>query len=477
MLAATLVALAIVTQDQSALRAAPRASAPQQAVLWQGDALEVRGRKGDYLQVYDHRRERAGYIRAAQVRHHSLRPEDAAELLAIVRFLRDTPGAEALGIAYAAAYLRAAPAEAIGAEAFDAIGGMAERLARRASAGRGAAGDQATAAHLEVVAGHGIGMVSFERGGRMQLCYDGDAHRRVLALPASDAQKAAAALALTRHECVPPALTPVERFAVDNWRAEVLERVGTKDLPPELKNRLRLRKAGVWAGLAYQRARRPELGPAAAQAAAQRALDELAGVDKSELTEGDAAAYQEAAVRVGASRWAAVPAPPAGGARAPARLSIETRPGEPGETCVHLIDARQDGKTPLLRRCTFGLVWTASAAANRQGTALALAVQPLDAWRELWVFRKGPAGWQVDVLPPGSDAPDLGYAEFAGWVPGDTRVLAVRETRSAGRSRPSFEVLRLATLEVEKRADRPEHLGTFHRWQDPLWKGQTVSLR
>ncbi|HEY9068450.1 MAG TPA: hypothetical protein VIO33_25925, partial [Burkholderiaceae bacterium] len=32
--------LAIVTQDQVALRAAPRDAAAQQAVLWQGDVLE-----------------------------------------------------------------------------------------------------------------------------------------------------------------------------------------------------------------------------------------------------------------------------------------------------------------------------------------------------------------------------------------------------------------------------------------------------
>ena len=39
-----LAMVAIVTQDSAALRAAPRDSAQQQAVLWQGDTLEVRGR-------------------------------------------------------------------------------------------------------------------------------------------------------------------------------------------------------------------------------------------------------------------------------------------------------------------------------------------------------------------------------------------------------------------------------------------------
>ena len=36
-------ALAIVVEDQSALRAEPRRSATQHAVLWAGDTLEVRG--------------------------------------------------------------------------------------------------------------------------------------------------------------------------------------------------------------------------------------------------------------------------------------------------------------------------------------------------------------------------------------------------------------------------------------------------
>ncbi|MEJ7806772.1 MAG: hypothetical protein WKG03_12740, partial [Telluria sp.] len=150
MVAAAIASMAIVTQDQASLRAAPKDSAQQQAVLWQGDSLEIRGEKMDYLQVYDHRRERAGYIRASQVRKVSLAPAEAGELLAVVRFLKDTPGAEALGIAYTAAFLKAAPANAIGPEAFDALGGMAERLARRASARQGKT-DVALAAHMEVV--------------------------------------------------------------------------------------------------------------------------------------------------------------------------------------------------------------------------------------------------------------------------------------------------------------------------------------
>lgn len=481
MIAASLLVIAIVTQDQSSLRSAPRDSAPQQAVLAQGDSLEIRGQKGDYLQVYDHRRERAGFIRATQVRSQSLKPEAAPELLSVVRFLRDTPGAESLGIGYAAAYLRAAPAETINGEAFDALGAMAERLARRASARQGKPGGDALAAHLEVAASYGVEMLSFEREGQVQLCYNGDAHRRVLALPATDRQKAMAALALTKHECVAPNLNPIDHFAQDNWRADVLDRVEMRDLPEVLKNRMHLRKAGVWASLTYQRARRSEFAPANVQAAAARALQELAAVNKMELAEADASVYSDTAIRVGASRWGAEPylaIDPSGSTAQPiTKLSVRLSTGQPGETCVHVVDAKHDTQNPLFTRCTYGVVWAASATRNRQGTALSLAVQPLDTWREMWVFQQGAKGWGVDVVPPALDNPNLGYVEFAGWVPGNTQMLVAREAKVDGRYKTSFEVLRTANLEIERQADQPKNLSTFYRWQDATWKGQTVSLR
>ena len=37
--------VAIVMRDQAPLRSAPRDSAPSNAVLWQGEALEVRGER------------------------------------------------------------------------------------------------------------------------------------------------------------------------------------------------------------------------------------------------------------------------------------------------------------------------------------------------------------------------------------------------------------------------------------------------
>ena len=95
----------------------------------------------------------------------------------------------------------------------------------------------------------------------------------------------------------------------------------------------------------------------------------------------------------------------------------------------------------------------------------------------MWVFLKRGGAWTIEVLPPASVDPELGYAEFAGWIPGAAKVLVAREARIEGRFKRSFEVVDLATLAVERRADEPELLSVFQRWQDPAWKSQTLSLR
>ncbi len=461
-------ALAIVTQDQSVLRAAPRDSAQQQTVLSQGDTLEVRGEKQDYLQVYDHRRERAGYVRASQVRRTSLTRAEAPELLAVARFVRDTPGSEAMGIALVAAYIKAAPTQSIDTEPFDILGMLADRLARRASTASKTQ-EATVAAHIEVAKRYGVVFKDIERDGRVRVCYDGEAFRRVLAMSKDGQQLANAALSITRPECIDPAMLPTARIAVDQWRADVLDRVDTASLPEHIKNRIHARRAGVWASVAFNQARRGE----SANVAAMRALEELAGVNKAELAEEDQSAYTEAAIRVGAVRWGAL----ASSVAPVQKVVVTTAPGESGQTCVALTDARRTNAKPAAVRCTYGIVWTQSASVNAAGTVVTLAVQPLDAWRELWVFKLGAEGWTADVLPPASSSPDLGYVEFAGWVPGGTHFLAARETRVDGRMRRSFELVRLDTLNTEKKAEEPSSLSTFYRWQDAAWKKQTVSLR
>jgi len=506
---ALLPARALVAFDRTPLRAAPREGAPVHAELALGDLLEVRGQRLDHLQVYDHRRERAGFVRAEAVRRLATptpQGTEAGELLSVVRFLRHAPGQEALGIAYVAAYLQAARAERIEAEPFDALGVMAERLAGRATRARPG---EAASAQVEAVAAYGVRFVTLEREGRLQLCYDGDAFRRVLALKPAATEQARAVLALTRHDCVDPALTPTARVAFDAWRADLLDLPwprGYNDLAQLMKNRLHLRRAGLWAARAHQQARlgRP------AQAAAERAIAELAAVDKSEFTDDDRLEHTEAAIRVGAARWAAVGQDAMVRASA-AGLRLVTAPGpEPGQTCVQLLAAetvgeRGRGPRRLAERCTFGTVWTPSLAVRPGGDALVLAVQPLEGWTELWLFRAegtvaseptggsgGSAGtdgptadrpaerspWRIDVLPPAPSAPGLGYIEFAGWVPGaQPRLLVARESRIEGRFHRRFEVLALDTLDPVKQASTPNLLLAFGQFSDAQWRKRTVALR
>lgn len=464
---------AVVVQEQAALRVEPHRYAQLQAMLTAGDLLEVRAQRLDHLQVWDHRRERGGYIAASQVQPIAFDAADAPQLLAVLRFLRDTPGNESLGIAYAAAYLKAVPAPQLDAEPFDALGSMADRLARRASGRHPSAEAQHIADQLDAVRSLGVAFTSTERDGRMQLCYDGDAFRRVLALPAAAAtpeQRGRAAMALTDDSCAALPTSPLTQQDIDEDRARLLDGIDVATLPGPLKNALHARRAALWATVAFERSRHTSTGTA--QAAAERALQELAAVDKNQLVDDDQADYNDAAMRVNASRWAAEPLPSRN-----AGLSVALTSGRPGETCIALTDAQHDAAQPLAQRCTYGTVWPQSVSVNASRSALALAVQPLAGWRELWVFHRSRAAWTVDVLPPAAGAPQLGVIEFAGWVPGGTQLLAARETRVDGRWQRSFEVIRLDTLATERRADRPDALTAFYRWQDAGWKRQTPILR
>jgi hypothetical protein len=470
--AAVAATLAIVSQDQVSLRASPRDSAPQHALLTQGDTLEIRGERADYLQVYDHRRERAGFVRTAQVRRTALAADEASSMLAVMRFVKDTPGSESLGIAYTAAYLKAAPSTAIDAEPFEILGALADRLAQRASSASKAQ-ESLVNAQLETAAAYGVRMKSIERDGRVRLCYDGEAHRRVLALSKDNAARARAALSLTTNECIDPAMLPADRRRLDEWRSEVIESVKPTGLADYLRNRVELRRASVWSSVAFHRARQNATS-AETLDATKRAIDAFGAVNKTELTDADQASYTDAAIRVSAVR----PAIDATTPRATQKLSIRTTPGEPGQTCVHLVNPAQQDAT-LIKQCTYGVVWASSANANAAGTALTLSVQTLDAWRELWVFKRDADGWRVDVLPPSSVtlSPDIGYIDFAGWVPGGTQLLVARESRSEQRYKKSFETLRMDTLTTEKSADHPNSLSTFYRWQDAAWKKNTLALR
>ncbi len=62
-------------------------------------------------------------------------------------------------------------------------------------------------------------------------------------------------------------------------------------------------------------------------------------------------------------------------------------------------------------------------------------------------------------------------------MPGGKQMLVAHGSRVDGRFKRSFEVVKLDDLGIDKRASPPQYLQLFSRWQDPVWKRQTLSLR
>jgi hypothetical protein len=488
---AAILLVALVADDPAFLRSAPRDDAAPQATLWRGDWLEVRGEGAGFLRVYDHRRERPGYVRPAQVRVYRLDAAAAPELAAIVRFLRDADGAESLGIGYAALALRAAPAGADPSEILAAIGTMADRLARRASGlspragerrGAGASRDAALAAHLEVARSYGVKLEPADGaatpGGQAPLCYDGQAWEQVLATAsAPPLERARAALSLSSERCRDPRQPPAAARAFNDHRLAVLDAVDLgrgAPLPAEIAGRLRLRRAQALAFRAFDEARRDDDAAAARTEAA--AIRELALADRGALAPEDLALYEDVAVRVAATRFATETPSRDEGRRA---VTVAIVPRAPGETCVRVLD-RAPKPRLLGERCTYGLVWRGALRWAAAGTVATLTVQPLPAWAELWVLRRtGDGTWSIDPLAPAASEPDVdvGYVEAAGTSPDGARLLVVRETRGTGRPVRRFQVLSTSTLAVQSWASSPDRLSAFKRWSTPAWRAGTLALR
>src|SRR4051812_11832594 len=291
MTAAVVLLVALVSEDPAVLRNAPRDNAPAQVTLWRGDWLEVRGESAGFLKVYDHRHERPGYLRPSQVRQSRLDESSAPELAAVVRFLRDASGYESLGIGYAALALRAAPAGADTSELLAAIGSMADRLARRASARRGggkdatpaapgavagrhrgecgrADGKDATlAAHVAVAESYGVKFEVVEPqdvGTRARICYDGQAWAAVLSSPAAaPSERARAALFLSVDPCRDPVQPPAQARLWNDRRLRALEAIdfaAAGALPAALGGPVRLPHGGAlgWRAVDEGRAGPPQ---------------------------------------------------------------------------------------------------------------------------------------------------------------------------------------------------------------------------
>jgi hypothetical protein len=467
--AAVVVTLvAIVAEDQTPLRAAPRADASLQATLWEGDWLEVRGEQAEYLKVWDHRRERPGFVRRDRTRLYQLDAATAPALRSLVHFLRDSAGHESLGIAHAALFLRAAPAGSY-PDVHAELGLMADRLARRVSRG----GSAVDAAHLDVARNYGVGFLTLEGEGRTRTCYDGEALRGAVgAAELSPRLQVESALALTRGECTDPNTAPSLLAQWQKWRLDVLERSEKLEAAPHLRARVRLRRIEALTYLAWQSHRAGDATEGSRLATS--ALKQLALVDRALLADDDATSYERALLQTAAMRWATETAKPA---VSKSGLRVAVKPGAPGESCLQLFGKSE---TPLFERCTYGQVWTRSFLASARGDRAAIVVQPLPGWNELWVLRQGTDGWSADVLTPATAQPELGYVESAGFSPDGERLLVVREARlDNGRFERRFQVVRASTpeLKIELQASTPRVLYAFRRFASPAWRSDTLSLR
>ena len=156
---------AIVVQDQASLRSAPRQSAQQQTTLWQGEVLEVRGERMDYLQVWDHKRERGGFIRASEVRRVALTEDEAPALLAVLRLCAIRRAQRRWASASRRPGCRRRPVRCWQAARGAGPGGAGHpgRPAGPPGLGRGAWQNPGAtlSAHLDVAQGYGVRFVSY----------------------------------------------------------------------------------------------------------------------------------------------------------------------------------------------------------------------------------------------------------------------------------------------------------------------------
>lgn len=463
-------ATGLVLVDQAALRAAPKDAAPLLTPLWRGEALELRGTRGDWLQVWDRQRERGGFVRAGAVFTLAEGKQGLAELAAQLRIVHPQPGAESLGLGLSAALVeRASPAwlaSAAGAEMLESMVLLHDRLAARVNSA-GTAEQARASAHAEVAARHGHPLRAVPRAdGTQRLCPHDEPARLLRGHPAaSAAQQARAALQLTRPDCLGSDTPAIQWPALHAQRARWLEGIDLQALTPTQRNRLLLRRAGVYASLAFAQRGGDVTTPA------RQALAAWAQLIPAELSDDDAPALREAAIRLAPLRWVAAstatPLPRLGG------TTLTLQAAGPGEHC--LVASTAAGHEAL-RRCSHGLVHTGSARLSPDGRSLVLAVQPLDGWTELWrLDLAADGGIQLQVLPPSAESPGLGATEFAGWA--GSQMLVVREADAGGKVLRRFEVYAADLGQPLRWGADPALLGAFQRSADAAWRAGSPLAR
>ncbi|MGY0193503.1 hypothetical protein ACWA7J_00355 [Leptothrix sp. BB-4] len=463
----------LVVVDQAALRAAPRDSAPLHLPLWRGEAMELRGASGDWVQVWDPQRERGGYLRATQVISLPTGPEAVPELAAQLRLLRQLPGSEALGIGLAAALIERAPAPWLaspaGAEMLDTLVLLNERLAQRVQTAASGAQQTAAAAHAEVAQRYGFALRSVPRAdGGLQPCPAVQPAVLLRGHPAATpAQQARAALSLTRSDCLPADALPSQRRALLEQQVAWLDSLSPTALAPVDRNRLLLRRASVLASLSFLQRDGTERATATLAFAAWSQLIAL------ELSPDEAPAVRDAALRLSPARWLLQPAVDAVQL---GRFELRLQDGGPGETCLVL---RHADAPDTSRRCSHGRIHLNSARLSPDGSVVVLGVQPLDGWTELWRLD---ANGRLDVLPPSGESPGLGAVEWAGWVPSKggkdrPQMLIAREADAGGRQLRRFEIYDTDLLQATRWVAEPGQLSTFQRSSDAAWRGNSTIAR
>lgn len=462
------MSVAMVVEDDTPMLASPEITAPQQAQLWRGDWLEVRGESKGFIKVYDHRHERPGFVAPWRVRSYQADEAHAPALKAIVSFMKDQPGSESLGIGYAALFLRAAPTGTIDAEVIEALATMSHRLAERASSTQNRWQKRLLPHHLHVAESYGIEfrnhVVDEETS---SICYDGKAFRRLLAIPASPKAHAHAALALTESRCFPTAPTPREQRELDEWSITVLDKTDPLSVSPYLGNRLRMRRANSLSRLAYSSARSGDLEKAATLS--ENARNSFLRIDKSQLLKRDESRYARTAMRVASMRWARhLEATRAAKGKTTIAVSLKER--SPGETCIRIGNKKRG-----IERCTYALV-LASSVQQLPG-AVAISVQPLPGWQELWVFQVQEGEWVVNRMLPATGQPELGYVELAGYVSNGKSILVVREALVEGSTRRRFQRVDRKSMAITTDASSLRRFRTFKNNSSPRWKSETLSLR